>query len=57
MQKKFDQARQTEARISTIVDPAEFPETAVVRKLMRALIEIDDRKFGDAERTLQQGVA
>lgn len=57
MQKKFGQARQIEARISTLDDPAEYPETAVVRKLMRALIEIDDRKFGDAERTLQQGVA
>jgi len=57
MQKKFDQARQTEARISVRDDPAEFPETTVVRKLMRALIEINDRKYDDAERTLQQGVA
>jgi len=57
MQKKFDQARQTEARIFMMDDPAEFPETTVVRKLMRALIEITDRKFGDAERTLQQGIA
>jgi len=57
MQKKFDHARQTEARISAIVDPSEFPETIAVRKLMRALIEINNRKFSDAERTLQQGVA
>jgi len=28
-----------------------------VRKVMRALIEINDHKFSDAERTLQQGVA
>ena len=55
MQCKFDQARQTEARIAAIVDPAEFPETTVARKLMQALIEMNDRKFGDAERTLQQG--
>jgi len=57
MQNKFDQARQAEARISMMDDPAEFPETTVVRKLIRALIEITDRKFGDAERTLQQGIA
>ena len=56
MQKKFDQARQTEARISMMDDPAEFPETTVLRKLMRASIEIADRKYDDAERTLQQGV-
>jgi len=57
MQKKFDQARQTEARISMEDDPAEFLEVTVVRKVMRALIEITDRKFSDAERTLQQGAA
>jgi len=57
MQKKFDQARQTEARISIVDDPAEFPETTVTRKLMRALIELNDRNFGDAEHTLQQGAA
>jgi LuxR family maltose regulon positive regulatory protein len=57
MQKKFDQARQTETHISTIVDPSEFPENTVVRQLIRALIEITDYKFEDAERTLQQGIA
>jgi len=57
MQKKFDQARQTEARISTIIDPSEFPETIVARNVMRALIEIIDHKFSDAEHTLQKGVA
>jgi len=57
MQSKFDQARQTEARISAILDPSEFPETTVVRKVMRALIEITDRKFKDAEHTLQEGDA
>jgi LuxR family maltose regulon positive regulatory protein len=56
LQKKFDQARQTEARISAIVNPAEFPEATVARKLMRALIEITDHKYEDAERTLQQGI-
>ncbi len=56
-QKKFDQARQAEARISTLVDPEEFPETTVTRKLMRALIEITDHKFVDAERTLQQALS
>jgi LuxR family maltose regulon positive regulatory protein len=56
MQKKFNQARQTEARISTIIDPSEFPEITVLRKLIRALIEIADRKFNDAEHTLQEGV-
>lgn len=57
MQNMFEQARQTEARISAIVDPSEFPETIVVRKLMRALIEIHDRNFNEAEHTLQQGIA
>jgi len=57
MQKKYDQARQTDARISAMENPAEFPETIVTRKLMHALIEITDRKFKDAEHTLQQGVA
>jgi len=57
MQKEFDRARQTEARISKVVDPTEFPETTVARKLMRALIEMNEHKFGDAERTLQQGAA
>jgi len=56
MQGKFDQAQQTEARISEIVDPTEFPENALLRKLMRAFIELNDRKFDDAERTLQQGI-
>ena len=55
MQKKFDQARQTEARISMMDDPADFLEVAVARKVLRALIEITDRKFNDAEHTLQQG--
>ena len=57
LQNKFDQARQTEARISMMDDAAEFLEITVVRKVMRALIAMNDRKFGDAERTLQQGVA
>ena len=57
MQKKFDQARQTEARISAIVDSSEFPETTLTRILMRALIEMNDRKFDDAECALQKGIA
>jgi len=57
MQKKFDQARQIKARIDTMDDTSEFPETIVTRKLMRAMIEITDRKFNDAEHTLQEGVA
>ena len=55
MQKKFDQARKTEARISMMDDPADFLEVAVARKVIHALIEMNDRKFRDAERTLQQG--
>jgi ATP/maltotriose-dependent transcriptional regulator MalT len=56
LQKKFDQARQTEARISALVDPEEFPETTVTRQLMRALIEITNRRLDEAERTLQQAL-
>lgn len=55
-QRKFDQARQNEARISAITDPEEYPEATVTRLLMRALIEMDDRKFADAERTLAQAL-
>jgi LuxR family maltose regulon positive regulatory protein len=57
IQKKFDQARQTEARIQTITNPQEFPETMVTRLLMRALIELTDHRFEAVERTLQKGVA
>jgi LuxR family maltose regulon positive regulatory protein len=53
-QKKFDEARQTEARIAAWVDPNEFPETTVARHFMRALSLISDHKFAEAERTLQQ---
>jgi LuxR family maltose regulon positive regulatory protein len=56
-QKKFDATRQTEARIASIVDPGEFPETKMTRYLMRALVEMSDRKFDAAERTLAQALA
>lgn len=56
LQKKFDQARQTEVRIAAVVDPEEFPETTVTRHLMRALVEMTDRRFDQAERTLHQAL-
>jgi ATP/maltotriose-dependent transcriptional regulator MalT len=55
-QKKFDQARRSEARIAAITDPEEYPEAIVTRRLMRALIEICDHKFADAESTLAQAL-
>jgi ATP/maltotriose-dependent transcriptional regulator MalT len=57
MQAKFDQARQTEARIASLAGAEEFPETAMARQLMRALIEIQDNQFADAERTLLQAIS
>lgn len=56
MQQKFEQAQQTAARIAAIADPEEYPETAMARKLMRALIEIGDHKFAEAGGTLQQAL-
>jgi ATP/maltotriose-dependent transcriptional regulator MalT len=37
MQGRLDEARQAEARIAEIADPQEYPESAVARRLMRAL--------------------
>lgn len=56
MQNKFESARQTNERISTFVDPAEFLEVTVLRHLMIALIEITDRQFENAERELKQAI-
>jgi len=49
----LDRMRQTYARISAIVDPQELSEVKVSRMLTRALVEISDRRYADAERTLR----
>jgi LuxR family maltose regulon positive regulatory protein len=56
MQKKLEQARETEARIASIVDAVEIPDIALTRHLMRALLEIADCKFEQAENTLRQSL-
>jgi LuxR family maltose regulon positive regulatory protein len=54
MQKKFDLARQTQAYISTFADSAGFPDIALACNLMRAMVEMSDHRFDDAERTLHK---
>lgn len=56
MQRKFVVARQTTEHIAAIPDLEEYPETMMARRLMHVLIEISDRKFLDAESTLQQAL-
>lgn len=53
LQSKFEQARKTETRIASIIDPKEYPEIMVVRTLSRALIDIADHKYSEAENTLK----
>jgi ATP/maltotriose-dependent transcriptional regulator MalT len=53
IQHKFDQARQVEARIATIINPAELPEVTDTRCLMHALVAISDRRYDDAESALR----
>ncbi|MBI4491702.1 MAG: tetratricopeptide repeat protein [Chloroflexi bacterium] len=56
MQGRFEQARQTYARMCGIVNPHEFPDIRLSRALMRALLEIGDGRYPEAERTLRQAV-
>lgn len=53
----WEQARQIETRIAGQENPQEYPEVAVSRRLMHALMEITDRHFVEAERTLLQAIA
>jgi len=53
MQKKFDQARQTEGRIDRITNSDKLPEVALTRSLMGALVAIGERRYNDAEIILQ----
>lgn len=56
MQGNLEQARKTEARLSSMTDERVFPELAVSRALMRAIIEISDRRYTEAEQTLRPAV-
>ncbi len=56
MQGKVEAARQTYAQMSAIVNPIEFTDIRIARALMRALLEISDRQYADAERTLSSVV-
>ncbi|MBI3359887.1 MAG: hypothetical protein HY023_02125 [Chloroflexi bacterium] len=42
--------------MSAIVNPMEFPDIRVSRALMGALLEISDRRYAEAERTLRPAV-
>jgi len=52
MQGNVEQARQTWARLSAIVNPMEFADIRLARALLRALLEIGDRHYAQAERIL-----
>ncbi|MBI2908261.1 MAG: AAA family ATPase [Chloroflexi bacterium] len=53
MQGSLKQARETEARMASVADEHHFPELAASRAQMRALIEISDRRYAEAERLLR----
>ena len=56
MQRKFEEARTTSAKISMLIDPKELTYVAKVRNVMQALVEISDHRYVDAENTLQQAL-
>lgn len=56
LQGDADRARLTYARMSAIREGQELPEVMVSRELMRALIELSDRRYADAERRLRTAV-
>ncbi|MBI4322581.1 MAG: AAA family ATPase [Chloroflexi bacterium] len=56
MQGNLEQARKTQARMSSLVDAQYFPELAISRALMRVLLEIAERRYAEAERILRPAV-
>ncbi|MBI4672175.1 MAG: AAA family ATPase [Chloroflexi bacterium] len=59
LQGRFEQARQIYAQMCA-ADPtlkAESPEAPVLRELMRALVEMIDHHYADAERALRKAVS
>jgi LuxR family transcriptional regulator, maltose regulon positive regulatory protein len=54
LQNKIDQAQRTYERISAMDNTDEYPETAMTRLLMRAMVEISAYKISEAEVTLRQ---
>jgi LuxR family maltose regulon positive regulatory protein len=53
LQGNASQARETYDRMSAIVNPLELSEVRISRALMRAIVEISDRRYADAERALR----
>ncbi|MEW6142100.1 MAG: LuxR C-terminal-related transcriptional regulator [Chloroflexota bacterium] len=53
LQGNLEQARITHGRMSAVGEGQELPEAMVSRGMMRALLEMSDRRYPDAERTLQ----
>lgn len=56
MQGNLEQARVTYNRMSSVREDQELPEVTVSRELMQALLEMSDRRFAEAERTLRAAV-
>lgn len=56
MQNNYDKALATYTRMSATVVGQELPEVKVSRELMRALFEISERRYPDAEGTLRAAV-
>ena len=53
LQGNLEQARITYGRMSAVAEGRELPEAMVSREMMRALLEMSDQRYAEAERTLQ----
>jgi LuxR family maltose regulon positive regulatory protein len=56
MQGRLEEAHQTFARVCDAVTPQDLPEASIACALMRSLLEISDRRYAEAERTLRRAL-
>jgi ATP/maltotriose-dependent transcriptional regulator MalT len=56
MQGRLDEARQTFARMQAEATAQDLPDAALMLALLRALLEMSDRRYAAAERTLRQAL-
>jgi LuxR family maltose regulon positive regulatory protein len=56
MQGHLDEARQTFARMQAEATAQDLPDAALMLALLRALLEMSDRRYAAAERTLRQAL-
>jgi ATP/maltotriose-dependent transcriptional regulator MalT len=56
MQGRLEEAHQTFARVCDAVTPRDLPEASIAYALMRSLLEMSDRRYAAAERTLHQAL-